>query len=130
MRPDARRGVPDKFLAEVEKRNSDFFDEEVIKLDRWSDDLKQGLEREIKELDKDIREARKVATLAASLREKLEAQKNIKSLESTRSRKRRELYESQDKIDVQRDELIAKIEAQLRQRKTMMPLYTVRWELN
>ncbi len=117
-------------LAEVEKRNAEFFDEEVVKLDRWSDDLKLGLEREIKDLDKDIREARKVAALATSLRDKLEAQKTIKNLESTRNRKRRELYEAQDKIDTQRDELIGRIEAQLRQRKTVVPVYTVRWEVS
>ena len=117
-------------LAEVEKRNAEFFDEEVVKLDRWSDDLKLGLEREIKDLDKDIREARKVAALATSLRDKLEAQKTIKNLESTRNRKRRELYEAQDKIDAQRDELIGRIEAQLRQRKTVVPVYTVRWEVS
>jgi hypothetical protein len=75
-------------------------------------------------------EARKVPALATSLRDKLDAQKNIKNLESYRNRKRRELYEAQDKIDAQRDELIGKIEAQLRQRKTVVPLYTVRWELN
>ena len=48
----------------IDKRNGEFFDEEVLKLDRWSEDLKQGLEREIKEIDKQIREARKVAALA------------------------------------------------------------------
>ena len=45
------------------------FDEEVLKLDHWSDDLKQGLEREIRDLDKEIREARKVASFASSLAE-------------------------------------------------------------
>jgi adenine-specific DNA-methyltransferase len=50
-------------LETIDKRNGEFFDEEVLKLDRWSDDLKQGLEREIKEIDKQIREARKTAAL-------------------------------------------------------------------
>jgi uncharacterized protein YeeX (DUF496 family) len=44
------------------------------------------LEREIKDLDKEIREARKVAALASSLAEKLEAQKMIKTLEITGKR--------------------------------------------
>jgi len=35
-------------LQEVEDRNARFFDEEVIKLDRWSYGLKHGLERDIK----------------------------------------------------------------------------------
>jgi adenine-specific DNA-methyltransferase len=118
-----------KRVREVEQRNMKHFDEEVLKLDHWSDDLKQGLEREIKELDKEIREARKVAALASSLAEKLEAQKMIKVLESNRKEKRKRLYEAQDEIDSRRDELIGKIEGQLSQRQSVTPLFTIRWTL-
>jgi adenine-specific DNA-methyltransferase len=118
-----------KRVKEVEQRNMKHFDEEVLKLDHWSDDLKQGLEREIKELDKEIREARKVASLAGSLAEKLEAQKHIKTLESNRKEKRKRLYEAQDEIDSRRDALIEQIEGQLRQQKTLSPLFTIRWIL-
>jgi adenine-specific DNA-methyltransferase len=116
-----------KRVREVEQRNMKHFDEEVLKLDHWSDDLKQGLEREIRELDKEIREARKVAALASSLAEKLEAQKMIKVLESNRKEKRKRLYEAQDEIDSRRDELIGKIEGQLSQRQSVTPLFTIRW---
>jgi adenine-specific DNA-methyltransferase len=118
-----------KRVREVEQRNMKHFDEEVLKLDHWSDDLKHGLEREIKDLDKEIREARKVAALATSLAEKLEAQKMIKTLENNRKEKRKRLYEAQDEIDGRRDELIGKIEGQLSQRKTVHSLFTVRWTL-
>ena len=113
----------------VEDRNGKFFDEEVLKLDRWSDDLKQGLEREIKELDKQIREARRMAALAGSLQDKLEAQKSLKALETTRNRKRRELFDAQDAIDARRDELIRRIEKQLRQHHTLKSLFSFRWRL-
>jgi len=116
-------------IRQIEERNGKFFDEEVIKLDRWSDDLKQGLEREIKELDKQIREVRRQAALAGSLHDKLEAQKSLKALESSRNRKRRELFDAQDAIDARRDELIARIEKQLRQRHTLRPLFVFRWRL-
>lgn len=118
-----------KRVKEVEQRNMKHFDEEVLKLDHWSDDLKQGLEREIKELDKEIREARKVASLASSLADKLEAQKNIKTLESNRKEKRKRLYEAQDEIDSRRDELIQRIEGQLHQQQSLSPLFTIRWNL-
>lgn len=75
-------------LDTIDKRNGEFFDEEVLKLDRWSEDIKQGLEREIKEIDKQIREARKTSVLAQSLQDKLEAQKVIKALEKMRNNKR------------------------------------------
>jgi len=116
-------------VEQVDIRNGKFFDEEVIKLDYWSDDLKKGLEREIKEIDKEIREARKIAALAASLSDKLKAQKQIKALESKRNKKRRELFDAQDNIDAQRDELIAKIEKQLKQRHSIEQVFLTRWRL-
>jgi adenine-specific DNA-methyltransferase len=116
-------------LQQVEERNGRFFDEEVLKLDRWSDDLKTGLEREIKELDRQIREARKLSALTALLKDKLEAQKTFKSLEGERNRKRRELFDAQDAIDGQRDELIKCIEGQLRQRHAVKPVFCFRWRL-
>jgi len=39
-----------------------------------------------------------VATLAGALKDKLETQKEVKQLESTRSKKRRELFDAQDQI--------------------------------
>jgi len=113
----------------IDKRNGAFFDEEVLKLDRWSEDLKQGLEREIKDIDKQIRETRKTAALAQSLQDKLAAQKVIKTLEKTRNTRRRELFDAQDAIDAQREELIANIEKQLKQRRSVRTLFCVRWEV-
>ena len=91
--------------------------------------MKQGLEREIKDIDKQIREARKTATLVQSLQDKLESQKLIKSLEKTRSTRRRELFDAQDAIDENRDELIKNIEKQLKQTRSSQVLYKVRWEV-
>ena len=126
---DLRRQEAKRHIEQIEQRNVKFFDEEVVKLDRWSDDLKRGLEWEIKEIDKGIREARKAAALAHSLQAKLEGQKQIKALEATRSRKRRELFDAQDAIDVQRDELIGKIEQQMRQKQAVQTVFTMRWTL-
>ena len=53
----------------------------------------------------------------------------LKALEATRSRKRRELFDAQDAIDAQRDELIGRIEKQLRQRHTLEPVFAFRWRL-
>jgi adenine-specific DNA-methyltransferase len=116
-------------IKHVDERNAAFFEDEVRKLDGWSDDLKLGLERELKDLDRQIREARKTAALAGSLQDKLEAQKTVKNLEAERSRKRRELFEAQDAIDRQRDELIGRIEQQLKMQKNVVSLFTLRWRV-
>ena len=43
---------------------------------------------------------------------------------------RQRLYEEQDKIDAQRDEMIARVEQQLASKVNMQELFTIRWELS
>jgi hypothetical protein len=52
-------------------RNAQFFEAEIEKLEGWADDLKLGLEREIKEIDRQIKESRRAAKTASTLEEKL-----------------------------------------------------------
>lgn len=113
----------------ISQRNAAFFEAEAEKLDAWADDLKVGLEREIKELDRQIKEARRAATAALTLEEKLEGQKQVKALESQRNTKRRALFDAQDEIDGRRDQLIAGIEGKLQQKVTSQRLFAIRWKL-
>ena len=114
---------------EISERNAHFFEAEVDKLDGWADDLKVGLEREIKEFDRQIKEARRGATAALTLEDKLAGQKRIKELESQRNQKRRSLFDAQDQVDKQRDELITQIEGKLVQRTKSEQMFTIRWRL-
>ncbi|MDP1735797.1 MAG: DEAD/DEAH box helicase, partial [Sulfuritalea sp.] len=114
----------------ISERNARFFEAEADKLDGWADDLKMGLEREIKEIDRLIKEARRAATTALTLEEKLAGQKQIKALEAQRNQKRRSLFDAQDQVDKQREELIAIIEGKLNQTTTMQPLFMLRWVLS
>ena len=113
----------------ISERNARFFEEEADKLDGWADDLKVGLEREIKELDRQIKEARRAATTALTLEEKLAGQKNIKAVEAQRNQKRKSLFDAQDQVDKQREELIAQIEGKLQQATTVQNLFAIRWKL-
>ncbi|MBS4082862.1 MAG: DEAD/DEAH box helicase [Rhizobiales bacterium] len=113
----------------ISERNARFFEVEADKLDGWADDLKVGLEREIKELDRRIKEARRAATTASTLEDKLAGQKQIKSIEALRNEKRKSLFEAQDEIDKQRAQLIAQIEGKLEQNTNLRSLFTIRWSL-
>jgi adenine-specific DNA-methyltransferase len=126
----ARDGEVERCLKQVDDRNGVFFDEEVAKLERWSDDLKLGLEREIKDLDQRIKEIRRDSQTATALTEKLAVQKQLKEAESERNKKRRELYDAQDAIDQQRDELIGKIESLLKMKQRTETLFLIRWSLS
>jgi superfamily II DNA/RNA helicase len=119
----------DAVARQLDERNAVYFDEETGKLDSWADDLKFGLETEIKQLDKDIKEAKKAASVSMSLASKLEHQKKLRELEQIRNAKRRSLYEAQDSIDEQRDTLIKKVEKQLQCTVKNTKLFAVRWSL-
>lgn len=71
----------DAIRRRISERNAVFFEEEAAKLDSWADDLKVALEREIKELDRQIKEARRATSAALTLEEKLAGQKQVRALD-------------------------------------------------
>jgi len=116
-------------ITELESRNLSFFSQETEKLDAWADDLKVGLEREIKDLDRQIKEARTKSKGAATLADKLNAQKEQRDLEGQRDKKRRELFNRQDEIQARRDQLIDELESQLDQKIAQRTLFSCEWEV-
>ena len=116
-------------LRHVNERNLGYFEQEVQKLDAWTDDLKLGLEQEIKESDREIKEVRRTAATSPTLEEKLSWQKKQRELEGKRSKLRRELFARQDEVEAQRNDLITQLEMQLQQQVEERTLFTVEWEL-
>jgi hypothetical protein len=116
-------------LREINQRNLGYFEQEVQKLDSWADDLKLGLEQEIKAIDAEIKEVRRTAATSPALEEKLAHQKRQRELESKRSKLRRELFARQDEVEAQRNGLISQLEVQLHQQVEERTLFTVEWEL-
>lgn len=123
---EARKTV---LLREINQRNLGYFEQEVQKLDAWADDLKLGLEQEIKQIDREIKEVRRTAAISPTLEEKLSWQKKQRELEGKRSKLRRELFARQDKVEAQRNDLINQLEVQLQQQVEERTLFTVEWEL-
>ncbi len=116
-------------LREINQRNLGYFEQEVQKLDAWADDLKLGLEQQIKEIDREIKELRRTAATAPTLEEKLSWQKKQRELEGKRSKLRRELFIRQDEVEAQRNDLISQLEVQLQQQVEEQTLFTIEWEL-
>lgn len=118
-----------ELLRAINQRNLGYFEQEVQKLDAWSDDLKLGHEQEIKEIDREIKEVRRTAATSPTLEEKLSWQKKQRELEGKRGKLRRELFSRQDEIEVERNVLISHLEAQLQQCIAEETLFTIEWEL-
>jgi superfamily II DNA or RNA helicase len=116
-------------LAEIGLRNNTWLDQETSKLDRWSEDLKFGLEQEIKDLDQQIRDTKRASAAAATLEDKLVHQRALKSLQSTRNQRRKDLFVAQDEVEDKRDALIADIEARMTKGQQDDLLFRIRWSL-
>jgi len=114
---------------EITERNSEFFDAEVDKLDKWAEDMKKALELDLKKLDIDIKVSKTNAKKILHLEEKLKIQKEIKELEKKRNEMRKRLFESQDEVDVKKEQLLERVEAQLKQRSNLTTLFTIRWRV-
>lgn len=121
----ARQGVEKN----VNDRNLSFFEQEVNKLDDWADDLKEGLEQSIKEMDKEIKQVRREAKIAPTLEEKLGLQKQQRKLENQRNRSRKELFDKQDEVDERRESLIETLEGKLNKQTTTEDLFTIQWSV-
>lgn len=121
----ARQGVEKN----VNDRNLSFFEQEVNKLDDWADDLKEGLEQSIKEMDKEIKHVRREAKIAPTLEEKLGLQKQQRKLESQRNRSRKELFDKQDEVDERRESLIESLEGKLNKQTSTEDLFTIQWSV-
>jgi SNF2 family DNA or RNA helicase len=118
-----------RVLRDLEDRKGKWLDSEIEKLDRWSEDLQLGLEQEIKDRDKEIREIRRESVAATGLQPKLEYQRRLKDLTADRNQSRKDLFLAQDEIEARREALIADIECKLKWSQELTTLFTVRWIL-
>ncbi len=114
---------------DIEERNSNFFDDEIKKLDNWADDLKKGLETEIKNLDRDIKQQKREAKKIVILKEKLKIQRQIKDMEKKRKEKRAKLYEEQDSVEKRKEDLIDNIEKRLKQKIEVEEIFKIQWNI-
>lgn len=111
------------------ERNSAYFSEEMDKLQGWADDMNVGLERELKELEFEIKVTKGEAKKALSLEDKISLQRKVKELETKRNTKRRNFFEAQDDIERQKDSLLSEVESRLKQEIKDQELFTIRWVL-
>lgn len=116
-------------ISENANRNKDFFDTEMDKLDQWADDMKLSLDKEIKDLDAEIKLRKSEAKKMLNLEAKVKAQRAIKDLEKKRSEKRKHLFEAQDTIDDRKESLLDEIERRLKQEIKTTELFTIKWKM-
>ncbi len=115
--------------AEIEKRNTTFFSDEMGKLDKWADDLKTSLEMQLKQLDIDIKTLKAESRKTVILADKLAIETQIKDFEARRNNLRHNLYEEQDRVDEQKERLIDEVEKRLTQTINTEMVFGIRWRI-
>jgi superfamily II DNA or RNA helicase len=110
-------------------RNGRWFDVEMDKLEHWAEDRRASLKSALADLDEKLKEARKAARLAATLPEKLERQRTVRTLETSRDEAWRAFDQASRDIDRQKDALLDEISQRLKQKSEVEPIFSIRWRL-
>jgi superfamily II DNA or RNA helicase len=110
-------------------RQGKWFEVEMDKLDRWADDKRLSLKRELDELDGQLKEAKRLARFAPTLPEKLERQRALRHLESKRDDAWRAYDEARRDIDRHKDALLDDITRRLEESIETKHLFTIRWQV-
>jgi hypothetical protein len=99
------------------------------KLDRWAEDRRGSLKTDLDEIDDQLKAAKKAARLAPTLPDKLERQRETRTLEGKRNEAWRVFDQASREIDTQKDALLDDIGKRLEQKLEQQQIFTLRWQL-
>jgi len=111
----------------IQQCNNSFFDQESDKLDKWAEDLKLSLEKQIKDLDLEIKMLKSNLKKILILEDKIKEKRKINDLEKKRIEKRRDLFTAQDDIDRSKDEFLKNIEQRLHQKDSCETIFKIKF---
>ncbi len=118
-------------INEAEQLNADHLAQETDKLDAYAEDLEKAADAEIKALEDEIKAKRKEmrSTAGLSVAEKVEMQRVIKRLEGQRDDQMMAKFERKKAIRKDVEDLLDEIQASLKLKPELTPVFTIRWEL-
>lgn len=90
-------------------RNGSWFDSEMDKLDRWTEDRRATLKTELSDLDDRVKEMKKSARFAPNLPEKLERQREVRRLEARPDEAWREYDRASRNLEKEKEELLDEV---------------------
>jgi len=116
-------------LKELSKRQANWFEEEIEKLNFWAEDKRKGLKADLKDFDDQIADLKKEARLAPNLPDKLAIQKRLREIDRKRDAAWKEYDEAAKQIEKQKDELLDTVEERLKQIIEEKTIFTIYWSL-
>lgn len=119
-----------QLMDEAEHENADWLDEESAKLDSYADDLERSFDAEIKALEADIKQSKKAVRGAnLSLEEKLAEKRRIAGVEAQRDKMKAEFFDRRSRIRAEVEEMLDRIQENLKMKPVLTPLIAFRWEV-
>lgn len=120
--------VRERAVTEALKRqNAEWFSAESQKLERWAEDKVFAAEKELKDAKARILELKREARTAESPEDQHRIQMQIQDLEKSKRRLRQRIFEVEDEIIDERDQMISDLEVRLQQDISKQELFAVRW---
>ncbi len=116
---------------EAQEQNAEWLDAETDKLDAYADDLEKAAEAEIKELDDEIKAARKAlrTNTALAMTEKLTEKRRIQRIESKRDKMKLKTFERRKNIRDEVNQMLDDIAQSMDAAPVLEPLFSTRWEV-
>ena len=115
----------------VEDANKKYYLEECDKLDAYSEDLKEGLQHELKDLKRAIAEKRKAfrACTGCPLAEIVAMKDEINKMDAQRKKMQREIYDREDEIDAEKERLQEEVRQKLQGNCVVEHIMTIGFEV-
>ena len=113
----------------AEKENEKYFEEETEKLENWSEDRKITLELRMKQLDREVADARRYVRQVSGLKDKIAAKQTQKKLERERDQIMLNYHEEKKTIESKEDELLEAAAAALEMTTQSTRLFSAHWVL-
>jgi hypothetical protein len=119
-------------LAQIEDESRLWLDEETEKLDAYADDLEQAAELRVKELETEIKAAKKAlrSNTAISLADKVREQRRIKNMQEEADELKMTTFKRKKDIRAEIDAKLDAIANALQAIPSITPIVTLRWTVN
>ncbi|WP_460253412.1 SNF2-related protein [Acidiphilium sp. MT5] len=119
-------------LAQIENESRLWLDEETEKLDAYADDLEQAAELRVKELETEIKAAKKAlrSNTAISLADKVREQRRIKNMQEEADELKMTTFKRKKDIRAEIDAKLDAIANSLQATPSITPILTLRWTVN
>ena len=121
--------TPGKLEEVFESQKAEILRQNAQNAEKEFDAEVEKFEIKLKEMDKKIRELKKTSRQPHTLEEKIELQRQQKTLDTERMNMRRKLFEAQDAIDVERDKLIKNAEKSLQKPVKSQIIFAIDWRI-